>query len=82
MSNLKHPLAFLRLVERSPDVKDGWRKVSDVLMPMVEDHAKWYPELVQLENGHCRLTEEAHVVLKWAEGSEHVREISKRMTAH
>jgi hypothetical protein len=78
MSNIKHPLAFLRLVERSPAVKDDWKKVSDVLLPMVKEHAKFYPELVQLENDHVRLTDEGRVVLKWAEGSDHLRELTKK----
>lgn len=45
---------FLQLLLRSPDRGEGWRTVSDVLWPLVQDFSK--PEFVEVGDKRVRLT--------------------------
>lgn len=56
---------FLRLVLRSPDVGDGWRSVSPILVPVTKKQVASNPELFETrdEDGFLiRLTERARIV--------------------
>lgn len=61
---------FLRLIQRSPDIGEGWRNVSPKLWQLVEMHQKTIPTLFEAEleptgGGRVRLTEEAQIVMKY-----------------
>lgn len=61
---------FLKLIQRSPDIGEGWRNVSPKLWQLVEMHQKTIPTLFEAEleptgGGRVRLTDEAVTVLKW-----------------
>lgn len=45
--------SFLKLLLRSPDIGDGWRKVSDVVWPLVEQFDK--PELLEKDTDGRRV---------------------------
>lgn len=57
---------MLRLIERSPDVGDGWRQVSSVLWRHVLDQA--HPDLTELDrrNLRVRLNEKGRTVLEYS----------------
>jgi len=50
---------FLKLIKRSPDRGDGWRSISDQLLPLCESAANAMPDLLEFEkeNSRIRLTE-------------------------
>lgn len=56
--------SLLKLIGRSKDVGDGWRKVSVTLWPMV---SMANPDLVELddENHRVRLTDTGTIVLTY-----------------
>lgn len=56
---------FLRLIERSPDRGDGWRSISEVLLPVCEKVAGQLPELLEFEreNSRIRFTEKGEGAL-------------------
>lgn len=59
-------IGFLRLLMRSPDIGDGWRKVSSVVWPLVDGFKR--PELIESEGsrengGRVRLSERGAVVV-------------------
>lgn len=56
---------FLRLVERSPDRGEGWRSISEQLLPLCERHAAELPELLGLdkEGKRIRFTEKGEGAL-------------------
>lgn len=58
--------ALLRLILRSPDNGDGWRKVSAMLWPHVVEYR--HPVLTEIdeENRFIRLTPEGETVLRYA----------------
>ena len=61
---------FLRLIQRSPDIGEGWRNVSPQLWTLVEERLKTIPALIEAEleptgGGRVRLTEEAQIVMKY-----------------
>lgn len=56
---------FLVLIDKDKG-DDGWTKVSDVVMPLIQ---KMPPELVEVEPNRCRMTPEGESVFsaitKW-----------------
>lgn len=58
---------LLQLVERSKDVGQGWRHVSDVLWPHVQNWAGEAPELfeLRLDEQFIRLSPEGTTVLRY-----------------
>lgn len=56
--------AFLALVMRSPDIGDGWRKVSQQVWPLVE--AFEAPDLIEKGDMCVRLTEAGNTVFRFA----------------
>ena len=62
----KQDSEFLRLIGRSPDRGDGWRSVSAVCWPLVEQFGT--PELLEIdkENSRVRLTADGVTVLEYA----------------
>jgi len=56
---------FLKLIARSPDRGEGWRSVSDQLLPICEDITKTLPELIEFEkeSSRIRLTEKGEGAL-------------------
>lgn len=61
---------FLKLIQRSPDIGEGWRQVSPKLWQLVGMHEKTIPTLFEAVHeptggGRVRLTEEAVILLKW-----------------
>ena len=63
----KSAFEFLRLIERSPDVGDGWREVSDTLWVPIRSWTKDFQELIELHPTEQRvgLTHEGQIVMKW-----------------
>lgn len=60
--------AFLQLICRSPDIGDGWRTVSRVIMPLVEKYAdQTLIEWTKNDDGtgRVRLTEKGGIVLPY-----------------
>lgn len=57
---------FLRLIERSPDCGDGWRSVSAVVWPLVEQFET--PELIEIDKPGMRVrpTESGQAVIDFA----------------
>lgn len=60
-------VAFLKLLARSPDEGDGWRRYNETTARMVLSELETVGDLVELDtaNLRVRLTEEGKVVLKW-----------------
>lgn len=56
---------MLDLIERSPDIGDGWRQVSDALWKHVVAQA--HPELTELDptNKRVRFTAEGETVMRY-----------------
>jgi hypothetical protein len=56
---------ILRLIGRSTDLENGWRQVSNMLWPLVMEHA--HPELTELdrESKRIRFTPEGITVLRY-----------------
>ena len=48
--------SFIALLVRSPDIGDGWRKVSPMLMGLVEEMSGHHPDLFELAPSAVRLT--------------------------
>lgn len=44
---------FLALLDRAPDLGDGWRQVAKVIWPIVEGFSK--RELLELDEEHLRV---------------------------
>ena len=57
---------MLSLINRSPDIGDGWRQVSDMLWRHVKDQA--HPDLTELDEGQkrVRFTEAGVAVVRYA----------------
>lgn len=57
---------LLRLIERSPDIGEGWRQVSQLLWPTVS--ANCHPQLMELntENRRIRITAEGETIMRYA----------------
>lgn len=59
--------SFLRLLLRSPDQGEGWRRVSAVVWPMVERFTR--PEIIEAEaaadGGRVRLSERGRVLVDY-----------------
>ncbi len=57
---------MLRLVQRSPDIGDGWRQVSEMLWPLVTSSG--HTELLEkdAENLRVRFTQEGKTVVRFA----------------
>lgn len=56
--------SFLKLLLRSPDIGDGWRKVSSVVWPLVLEFP--HPELIRLRNGcEVRLSKSGLVLVDY-----------------
>lgn len=58
-------IQFLKLIKRSPDPGNGWRSVSDPFVPIAEDFANKYPELVVMNDQKIYMTREARTLLEW-----------------
>jgi hypothetical protein len=56
---------MLRLIERSPDIGEGWRQCSTPLWPHVVDQSP--PDLVELdhEQKRVRFTPEGIIIMRW-----------------
>ncbi len=56
---------FLHLINRSPDRGDGWRSISNVLLPTCKKLAGELPELLEFEeeNSRIRFTEKGEGAL-------------------
>jgi hypothetical protein len=56
---------FLRLIQRSPDIGDGWRQVSDALWALVAFFGK--QELIETdcENKRVRLSHDGAIVVRY-----------------
>ena len=66
MKNLSdNDLSFLKLLMRSPDLGDGWRKSSERVWPLVTGFSK--QELVELDhdNKRVRLTPDGEVLTRY-----------------
>jgi len=70
MSTAKQPITdnqkiMLRLIERSPDIGDGWRQSSTPLWQHVVDQSP--PALVELdhEQKRVRFTPEGIIIMRW-----------------
>lgn len=57
--------SMLRLIQRSPDIGEGWRQVSKLLWRLVVDQG--HPELTELDAEHMRvrLTAEGETVMRY-----------------
>jgi hypothetical protein len=57
---------MLQLIQRSPDIGDGWRQVSDALWRHAEDQA--HPDLTELdsEKKRVRFTSEGDTIMRYA----------------
>ena len=66
MNKLESSSAFIGLLLRSPDLGDGWRKVSNMLRELATKEAGKAPELFEVMDGEdgmrVRLTERGQVV--------------------
>lgn len=51
---------FLHLILRSPDLGDGWRRVSDMVWPLVEKFP--HQELIETRQSEVRLSEKGVTV--------------------
>ena len=67
---------FLKLLMRSPDEGEGWRRVSELLWPMVQAQHERTPELLRIKSlpsdnevdeyrRYVRLSAEGKVVVEW-----------------
>lgn len=58
--------AFIKLLLRSPDIGEGWRKVSNILIRATEIQVALNPELFEFESmpegSRIRLTERGSVL--------------------
>jgi hypothetical protein len=59
----------LMLTNRSKDIGEGWRKISEKLAPFIKEWVAGIPELVEFRNDDTgmlvRLTEEGNTVLTY-----------------
>lgn len=57
---------LLRLIQRSPDIGEGWRQVSQLLWPTVSGNC--HPHLTELdaENRRIRITAEGETIVRYA----------------
>jgi hypothetical protein len=46
---------FLKLLARSPDSGDGWRSISEQLLPLCESAVEAMPELLEFEKDSRRV---------------------------
>lgn len=60
-------LIFLKLLERSQDVGDGWRRYTPATARLVMAESESIGDLIELDwnKSLVRLTEEGKVVVKW-----------------
>jgi hypothetical protein len=66
MKTLENSSAFIGLLMRSPDLGDGWRKVSNMLRELATKEVNKAPELFELmadaDGMRVRLTERGQIV--------------------
>lgn len=62
MSLSSKELSLLQLILRSTDMGEGWRTVSDALMPWMNDFTR--PELIEVQPNKVRLTPDGQVLMK------------------
>lgn len=60
-------VSFLKLMQRSPDAGDGWRKYSELMKDLVYLHVKKFPGLFEMDDEKMwvRTTPEGDVLVKW-----------------
>ncbi|OAN76672.1 hypothetical protein A8B82_14835 [Sulfitobacter sp. EhC04] len=62
----ENEIILLKLIERSPDIGDGWRQVSGSLWPLIAKQS--HPDLTELDaaNKRIRFTPEGQTVMRYA----------------
>lgn len=68
MKLLPYQVSFLKLIQRSKDVKEGWRQCSDTVFEKIAiPFKKEIPELVELDlqNRRIRFTEIGQTVIDY-----------------
>jgi hypothetical protein len=60
-------VSFLKLIGRSDDVGDGWRKYSDQMKGLVRTNHAAYPGIFEMDddNNLIRTTAEGNILVKW-----------------
>jgi hypothetical protein len=55
----------IKLIQRSPDIGDGWRAVSPVLRPNMPTWLKSAEELYEFDGERIRLTTEGQTIVRY-----------------